>query len=356
MGKALKKSGVDSDLIKDVNQLIDRAKQHFTRQSNAILITLYWAIGQRINKEILKSKRANYGKQVIDRVSAKLVAQHGNGYGPRNLRRMVQFSRYYPDQQIVSALMTKLGWTHFVYLLTIEDSLKRDFYAEMCRIEGWNTRELIKKIDGMYFERIALSKKPAEVVAAEIIKLRTKNELSPDVVFQDPLILQSLTGREIKTESNLEQAILDDIESFLLAFGKGFAFLERQKTIEIDGEFYRIDLLMYHRRLRAMIVVELKLGKFKARDKGQIELYLRWLEKYEMQPGENPPLGIILCSEKTDETVELLKLEESGIKVCQFLTELPPKAMLTARLHEAIKRAKAYKEHQALLEHDVDKQ
>jgi predicted nuclease of restriction endonuclease-like (RecB) superfamily len=331
----------EKNLTRDVISLIDEAKRQFARQVNASAVSLYWSIGQRINKEILKLGRAEYGEQIIKNLAQHLMALHGRGYGHRNLHRMLQFARYYPDRKIVSSLMTQLGWTHFIYLLTIDDPVKRDFYAEMCRIEGWRTRDLIKKMQSMLYERTALSKKPEAIILKEIEKLRHTGEVTADVVFTDPLLLESLGGRTFETESSFEQAILDNIENFLLQFGQGFAFLERQKTIEIDGEYHRIDLLMYHRRLRSLVVIELKLGKFKAQDKGQLELYLRWLEKYEMQPGENPPIGIVLCSEKSDETVELLRLEESGIRVSQFLTELPPKKVLLAQLHAAIERAKA---------------
>lgn len=340
-------------LVEDVQLLITQAKYQFIRQVNALSITLYWSIGKRISEELLLDKRAEYGKKVVEYLAERIAATQGRGYSKRNLWRMVQFARCYPDKEIVSSLMTQLDWTHFIYLLTIEDELKRNFYAEMCRIEGWDTRTLISKIGSMYYERTALAKKPIDVIQAEVKKLRETSQVNPDVVFQDPIILQSLSGLELKTEQNLEQAILDDIESFLLDLGSGFAFLERQKSLEIDGEFYRIDLLMYHRRLRATVVIELKMGKFKAQDKGQLELYLRWLERYDMQPGENPPIGIVLCSEKSDETVELLKLEKSGIKVCQFLTELPPKDVLAARLHAAIERARSQQERQKLLDGDI---
>ncbi len=352
MSKHIKISN-EANLLKDVCSLIEQAKQRFARQANTTLLTLYWTIGKRINQEILKYERGEYGQQIINSLSKSLVEIHGRGYGKRNLWRMAQFFRYYPDEEIVSSLMTQLSWTHFLYLLTIEDPLKRDFYAEMCRIENWRTRDLVSKIEGMFYERIALSKKPEEVIAHEIKKLRETGQVTPDVVFKDPLVLESLAGKEIKTENNLEQAILDDIENFLLELGSSFAFLERQKTIEVDGEYYRIDLLMYHRRLRSTIVVELKLGKFKPQDKGQIELYLRWLEKYDMQPGENPPIGIVLCSEKSDEAVELLRLENSGIRVCQFLTELPSKEVLLARFHAAVEKAKLQQEQRKLLEKDI---
>ncbi|MCW5590089.1 MAG: DUF1016 family protein [Legionellales bacterium] len=330
----------ETQLTADINHLIETAKYQLRKQANTTIVMLYWTIGKRINEEVLKFERGEYGQQIINILSKNLQMRHGQGYGARNLRRMVQFAKCYPDSAIVSSLMTKLGWTHFVYLITIDDPLKRDFYAEMCRIEGWKTRELIKKIESMYYERIALSKKPEDVISTEISKLRHANELTPDHVIQDPLILEFFEGRTFKYENTFEQAILDDIENFLMRMGNGFAFLERQKTIEIDGEFYRIDLLMFHRRLRRLVVLELKMGKFKGQDKGQLELYLRWLEKNEMQPGENPPIGIVLCSEKSEETVELLQLEKSGIRVCQFLTDIPPKEVLIEKFREAVKRAR----------------
>jgi len=330
----------EQQLGADVERLIESAKKTVIKHANDTLVILNWKIGQRISIDILKLQRAAYGKKIIENLSKRLTTKYGPGYSSRNLHRMVQFFSLYGDLKIVSSLMTQLDWTHFVYLITIDDPLKREFYTEMCRIEGWRSRNLKEKIAGMYYERIGLAKKPNEVIQAELQKLKKTGEVTTDYVIQDPIIFNHLMGRDFPTEKSLEQAILNDIENFLLSFGNGFAFLERQKSIEIDGEFFYIDLLMYHRRLRCLVVVELKLGRFKAQDKGQTELYLRWLEKNEMQPNENPPIGIILCSEKSDETVELLQLNDSGIHISQFLTELPPKEIFAERLHVAIKKAK----------------
>ncbi len=334
----------ETQLANDIENLIETAKKHIYREANDTQLKLYWAIGQRIELEVLKTNRADYGEQIVKNLAMRLTTKYGKGYGIRNVQRMIQFFRYYPDQAIASSLMTQLSWTHFVYLITIIEPLKRDFYAEMCRIERWSTRELIQKMQSMLYERVGLAKKPEKIIEAELKKLRATGELTTDYVVQDPIILGHLVGKQFPTEYSFEQAILDDIESFLLSLGNGFAFLERQKQIEIDGIFHRIDLLMYHRRLRCLVVVELKMGRFHSQDKGQLELYLRWLERYEKQPNENPPIGILLCSEKSDETVELLKLDGTGIHVSQFLTELPSKQVLTERLHAAIEKARARQE------------
>lgn len=237
-------------------------------------------------------------------------------------------------------------------LLNIDNRLKREFYAEMCRIERWSIRSLNNKINSMLYERIALAKNPEASIEKEIQKLRETNVLKPDFIMQDPIILEFLSNQSIENEMDFENAIIRDIEQFLLSMGAGFTFQERQKIIEIDGEHFKIDLLMFNRRLKNIVVVELKMGEFKPQDKGQIELYLRWLEKYEMQPGENPPIGIILCAEKSEERVELLQLENSGIRVCQYITELPAKELFEARLHDAIKRAREHYESRKLLRRD----
>ncbi len=273
----------------------------------------------------------------------------------RVIHRCSQFERLFPDEKIILSLCNHLKWTHFVALLNIDSKLKREFYAEMCRIERWSTRELAKKIDGMLFERTAIAKRPEAVIEKEISKLRESSVLKPDLIIQEPYVFKYLGPHKIKDEKTLEDAILNDIEEFLLNMGNGFTFQERQKVIEIDGDFFKIDLLMFHRRLRSMVAIELKNGKFKPTDKGQIELYLRWLEKHEMQPGENPPIGIVLCSEKSDERVKLLQLEKSGIRVSQFITELPSKEVFEKRLHDAIERAREKEIGELLLNGDSDK-
>ena len=341
MGNLTDKTAVDTRyLFEDISVLIKSAQQEALNQLSKLNVFLYWHIGKKINEVILEEKRAEYGNKIISNLAKKLQTMHGQGFGRRVLERCIQFSRIYPQEEIIQALSSQLKWTHIVMLLSIDDPLKRDFYAEMCRIERWSTRLLSNKIASMLFERTALAKKPENIIRSEIDILRETNELKLDWVIQDPYIFENLLSQPLKNERTLEDAIINDIENFILSMGNGFAFLERQKTIEIDGEFYRIDLLFFHRKLHRLILIELKNGRFKAADKGQVELYLRWLEKYEMQPGENKPIGIVMCSEKSEEHVELLELDNSSIRVAQFLAELPPKEIFERRLHDAVKRAR----------------
>ena len=254
---------------------------------------------------------------------------------------MIQFTQVFKDEQNVATLSRNLGWSHFVEIIPLKDELQRNFYAEMCRVERWSVRQLRQKINGMLFQRTALSKKPTRLVKEELTALREQNKITPDLVFRDPYFLDFLGLKDTYSEKDLEEAILRELESFILEFGIGFTFVARQKRITVDDEDYYIDLLFYHRTLRRLVAIELKLGKFKAADKGQMELYLRWLEKYEQQSGEGSPIGLILCADKSDEHVELLQLSKSGIRVAAYLTELPPRTLLQKKLHEAITLAKA---------------
>ncbi len=310
------------------------------------MVHLYWQIGSRIHKDVLAQRRAEYGKQIVAALGRDLEAEFGRGFGEKNLHRMVQFAEAFPNEEIVAALRRQLGWTHFRALLPIQDATKRAFYAEMCRLESWSTRMLQQKIDGMLYERTALSKKPARLIQQELAALRTKDQLTPDLVFKDPYVLDFLGLRDTYSEKDLEAALLREIERFLLELGAGFAFLERQKRIVVDGEDFYLDLLFYHRRLRRLVLVELKLGTFQAADFGQMQLYLRWLDRYERQPEEESPIGLVLCAGKSDERIELLELEQTGIRVAQYLTELPPKKILQQRLHDAIAQARVRLEQQ----------
>jgi predicted nuclease of restriction endonuclease-like (RecB) superfamily len=270
-----------------------------------------------------------------------LSGEYGKGFAEKSLRHMIRFAEAFPDEQIVSALGRQLTWTHFRMLIYLDDPLKRDFYAEMGRVEHWSTRTLREKINGMLFERTALSKKPETLARQELAALRGEDRLTPDLVFRDPYFLDFLGLKDTYGERDLEAAILRELESFILELGAGFAFVARQKRITVDGEDYYLDLLFYHRALRRLVAIDLKLGRFQAADKGQMELYLRWLDRYERQAGEDSPLGLILCAGKSDEHVELLRLDETGIRVSAYLTELPPRKLLEKKLHEAIRAARS---------------
>ena len=331
----------NTELLPELRSLIAETRGAIAYQVNSALVELYWQIGTRVHIEILSQGRAQYGKQIVASLGRQLEQEFGRGFGEKNLRRMVQLAQAFPDEEIVAALRRQLGWTHFKALLPLDDPLKRSFYAEMCRIERWSTRTLQEKIGSMLYERTALSRKPAVLVEKELAALRNDDRLTPDLVFKDPYVLDFLGLRDTYSERDLESALLREIERFLLELGAGFAFVERQKRIVVDGEDFYLDLLFYHRLLRRLVLVELKLDRFQAADYGQTLLYLRWLDRHERQPGEEPPIGLILCAGKSDEKVELLELERTGIRVAQYLTELPPREVLQRRLHEAIVAARA---------------
>jgi predicted nuclease of restriction endonuclease-like (RecB) superfamily len=302
---------------------------------------MYWRIGKRIHAEVLGGERAGYGEEILPTLSAELVPFYGRGFSARNLWRMVQFAEAVPDEQIVDTLLTRMSWSHFQELLPLKQPLQREFYAEMCRIEGWSVRTLRERIDSMLYERTALSKKPDELIQQELDSLRKSGDINPALILKDPYILDFLGLNDRYIERDLEDAILRDLEGFLLELGAGFSFVARQKRIQLDGDDFYIDLLFYNRCLKRLVVVELKLGRFKHAYKSQMELYLRWLDKYERQPDELPPLGIILCAGKNTEQVELLELGASGIHVAEYLTVLPPREVLHERLYAAIAFAQA---------------
>jgi len=260
--------------------------------------------------------------------------------GRTNLFYMIRFAETFPDVRIVHALSRQLSWTHLRQIIYLDNPLQREFYTHMCRIEHWSTRTLQEKIQGMLYERTAISRKPAQLARKQLDALRDEDRVSPDLVFRDPYLLDFLGLKDTYSEKDLETAILHDLEQFLLELGSDFSFVARQKRITVDNEDYYLDLLFFHSRLRWLLAVELKLGRFRAADKGQMELYLRWLEKHECPPGEESPLGLILCAGKSDEHVELLQLERSGIRVAEYLTELPPREVLERRLHQAIQAAR----------------
>ena len=329
-------------LASDIGRVIAEARREAAVAVNATLTLLYWRVGQRIGQEVLGGQaRADYGAELIDRLAEALVAQHGQGFTAKNLRHMLRFAQAWPDEQIVYALSRHLSWTHLRALLYFDDPLKRDFYAEMCRLERWSTRTLRQRIDSQLYERTALSRQPAELVQQELATLRDADRLDERLLLKDPYVLDFLGLADRYVEKDLEDAILREMEAFLLELGAGFSFIARQKRIQLDDKDFYIDLLFYNRRLKRLVAVELKLGEFKPEHKGQMELYLRWLARHEQEPGEAPPLGIILCAAKQQEQIELLELGQAGIHVAEYLTTLPPRALLQQRLHEAIARSRA---------------
>lgn len=326
-------------LLGDIRALIDAARQRAAITVNSELSMLYWHIGQRIHTQVLSGQRARYGEEVVSTLAAHLVNDYGAGFAVKNLRRMMQFATTFPDEQIVASLKRQLSWTHFIALIPLKDRCQRDYYAQMASAERWSVRTLRERIDSMLYERTALSRKPDGLIAQELATLQGAERMSPALIMRDPYILDFLGLRDTWQEGDLETAIIREMESFLLELGAGFTFVARQKRIQIDDEDFHLDLLFYNRKLRRLVAVELKVGEFKAAYKGQMELYLRWLDKFEREPEEASPLGIILCTSKKSEQIELLELDKSGIHVAEYLTTLPPRAVLAERLHQATQRA-----------------
>ncbi len=324
----------EPELFADIRRMIEDTRQAVSQTVNAGLTLLNWNIGKRINEEVLKNERAEYGKKILPTVSAKLVEEYGKSFEEKKLRRMVQFAEQFPSYEIVVTLSRQLSWSHFIEIIPLKSDLEREFYAQMCRIENWSVRTLREKIRSLLFERTAISNKPKELAKLELQALKEEDKLSPDLVFKDPYVLGFLGLKDTFLEKDLERAILEKIEQFLLELGRGFAFLERQKRMVIDGKDYSLDLLFYHRKLKRLIAIDLKIGKFEAGYKGQMELYLRWLEKNETEPGEEQPIGLILCAEGNDEQIELLQLDKTNVKVGRYITEDLPKDLLKRKLHQ----------------------
>jgi predicted nuclease of restriction endonuclease-like (RecB) superfamily len=329
----------EAALLTDLRTLVRSARQRLAASVNAAYTLLCWQLGRRLLRDSLQEGRAAYGKQILATVSQELAAEFGAGFNYTSLTRMARFAEWMTNEEILATLSQTLSWSHFVELLPIKDPLARDFYAEMCRIERWDVRTLRKKIGGMLYQRTALSKQPDAVIGAEIDKLRG-GQMSPDLVFRDPYLLDLLGLQGAYSERDLESAILREIEGVLLELGTGFAFVARQKRMSVGKDDFHLDLLFFHRHLRRLVAVELKLESFQPAHVGQMEFYLRWLDKFERAPGEEAPIGLILCASADAEQVELLQLDAKSIRVSEYLTELPPLPLLRARLHRAIEHAK----------------
>ncbi|WP_433831306.1 PDDEXK nuclease domain-containing protein [Flavobacterium anhuiense] len=320
---------VETDLFSELSQLVEQTQQQVIVQNNSALTLLFWEIGFRINETMLHNKRAEYGKQIVPALSAELKNKYGRNFEEKNLRRMMQFADQFRDREIVVTLSRQLSWSHFLVILPIKNAEAKLFYASQVSDQLMSVRDLRRQIATKAFERTSI---------ANIQTASSEDNLQYS--FKDPYLLDFLNLGNAYLEKDLEQAILDELEKFILELGKGFSFVERQKRMIIDGEDFNLDLLFYHRKLKRLVAIELKLGKFQAKHKGQMELYLRWLDRYEKQDGENTPIGLILCAESSREQIELLEMHKDGIIVAEYWTDLPPKKQFEEKIHSILAEAK----------------
>lgn len=330
-------------LIEDICKLIGDSRRRIAINVNSELCLLNWHVGNRIKEDILHNQRAKYGKEILSSLSAVLTKKFGIGWGVQKLKHCVRAAYIFSKDEIVYAVSTQLTWTHLRALMGIKDELARRFYMEMTRIENWDTRTLIKKIDAQLYQRTVLSRRPEDVIKNELAKVHETGTIVPDMVFRSSYFLDLLGLPDIFSESDLEEAIITQIQYFIKELGNDFAFLDRQHRISVDGVDYHLDLLFYHRGLRRLVAIDLKLGKFRPEHEGQMMLYLRYLDHNERKEGEESPIGLILCSEGNTEHIEYFMLDvDSPIKVAQYYTKLPDKATLSRKLQRAIAVAKEH--------------
>jgi predicted nuclease of restriction endonuclease-like (RecB) superfamily len=328
-------------LLGDISRIITAGRETAARAVDAAHLLTNWQVGRRILQDILKNQRAEYGRRIVSTLSRQLNPVFGSGYSEKSLRHMIRFAEAFPDPQIVSTLSRQLGWSHFLEIIYMPDDLQRDFYAEMCRINGWPVRLLRERIDSMLYERTAISKKPDKLIRKELDALRREDRITPDLIFRDPYILDFLGLKGAFNEKDLEGAIVAELQRFLVELGTDFTFVAQQKRITVDGEDFHLDLLFFHRGMRRLIAIELKMGRFMPADMGQMEFYLRWLKQNEKRPGEGDPLGIILCADASRQRIEVLELAGRGIHIGKYLTQLPPRKLLEQRLKQAVELARA---------------
>lgn len=328
-------------LYQVIHTLIESAKTQVVVQVNQALVLTYWQIGRIIKTEVLDDDRSQYGAAVLKQLAERLTHDYGSGFSYSSLTRMAKFYAILPEEGIVATLSQQLSWSHFVELIKIDDAIKREFYIQLCADGRWSVRALRERMDSMLFERTAISKQPDALIRQELARLQEQpTAATPALFLKDPYLLDFLDLTDNFSEKDLEKAILRELERFILELGSDFAFMSRQKRIQIGAHDYYLDLLFYHRKLRRLVLVELKLGEFKPDYKGQVELYLRWLAKYEQQVGEQSPIAIILCSGKDADVVELMDLEPDNIHIAEYWLKLPPKELLQAKLHKAMVEAR----------------
>ena len=318
----------ENTLFEHISSIIENRKRRAQAQVNQESVLMFWEVGNYIGTILLSGERAGYGKRILVTVSQELQEKYGSSFEYSNITRMITFAARFPDTQMLVPLIQQLSWSHFIALLPLKSDEAFMFYAQDAVTRHLGVRALRKQIARKTYERREI----ANLQLTEVAEV-------PFNIFKDPYLLDIFGLKENYLEADLEKAILGDLESFILEFGHGFTFVDRQKRMTMDGEDFSLDLLFYHRILKRLVAIELKLGKFKPSYMGQMRFYLKWLNRYEQQEGENPPIGIILCTEASRDQVELMELDREGITVSEYWTQLPPKNEFTKKISEIYEEA-----------------
>ena len=326
---------ISTRITDGVGSIIEQSKRTIAVYLNSEVSMTYWKIGKYIAGELDAIGEDKYGAKIVSTVSRLLTERFGTGYQRANIFRMLRVAREFPDEEIVSTLSRQLTWSHFVELSVISDPTKRLFYQQMSILYHWSVRQLRDQEDKMVYERSLIAAKP-EDEQVKVLTTVADGDITPDVILKSSYVVDFLGLKREFSEEELEDAVVEQLEKFIMELGQDFAFLERQTKIPVDSIDYKLDLLFYHRRLHRLLAIDLKLGKFRPEYKGQMELYLKYLKKYEMQPGEEDPIGLLLCSEGNTEHIELLMLDEQNIKVAQYLTVLPEKQWFIDKMNRSI--------------------
>ena len=322
-------------IVQGIAAIVSEARKQTVVLVNSTLNMMYWRVGKYLIDELHYETYGQYGKSILQSIASQLTEMFGRGFNYTALTRMMKVATIYPSDQMFATLSQTLTWSHLIELATIDNQAKRLFYQKLCIEQRWSTRQLNRQQDAMLYERTLIAAKPEDEQVALLDSLEP-GELTPEMVLKSSYVVDFLGLHGYYSEKDLENAILQQLENFILELGQGFAFLERQKRISVDAVDYYIDLLFYHRGLNCLVAIDLKLGKFKPEYKGQMELYLKYLDRYERKPHEESPIGLLLCSEGNTEQVELMMLGEDNIKVAQYLTELPDKQWFIDKLNRSI--------------------
>ena len=328
--KKVPKLPEDQATYSAVRGYIIAAQKQVYSAVNSAMVTAYWNIGKQIYEACGENERAAYGKQLMSFLAEKLTEEFGKGFSVRNLQMMRQFYLSFPN---ANALRSELSWTHYRSLMRVVDEVARNFYLEEAVKSGWSSRQLDRQINSFYYQRI-LASRDKESVAAEIDTLEPRPEY--EKIIKDPYVLEflDLPANEHYYESELEQALINHLQKFLLELGRGYSFVARQKHFNVDGRHFYIDLVFYNYILKCFVLIDLKIGDLTHQDLGQMQMYVNYYTRRMMSEGDNPPIGILLCADKSDTLIEFTLPEDNRqIFAAKYLPYMPTKEELKRELN-----------------------